>query len=61
MTKPGIDADGVAENAADHFMQCPACSKWLDMRDLAQVVEHIHDSEIEVLEGPAPRREGSLQ
>jgi hypothetical protein len=43
MTKPGIDADGVAENEADHFIRCPACSQWFDMRDLAQVVEHIHD------------------
>jgi hypothetical protein len=60
--KPGIDADGVAENEADHFMKCPACSQWFDMRDLAQVVEHIHDSEIEVLVGPVPpRREGPLQ
>jgi hypothetical protein len=32
-------------------MKCPACS--LDMRDLTQVAEHIHDSEVEVLEGPA--------
>jgi hypothetical protein len=47
MTKPGIDADGVAEKEADNFMKCPACSQWFDMRDLAQVVEHIHDSEIE--------------
>jgi uncharacterized C2H2 Zn-finger protein len=62
MTKPGIDADGVAENEADHFMKCPACSQWFDMRDLAQVVEHIHDSEIEVLEGPIPPpREMRLQ
>jgi hypothetical protein len=28
--------------------------QWFDMPDLAQVVEHIHDSEIEVLEGPIP-------
>jgi uncharacterized C2H2 Zn-finger protein len=61
MTKPGIDADGVAENEADHFMKCPACSQWFDMRDLVQVVEHVHDAEIEVLEVPAPRREGQLQ
>jgi hypothetical protein len=54
MTKPGIDADGVPENEADHFMKCPACSQWFDMRDLAQVVEHVHDSEIEVLEAPIP-------
>jgi hypothetical protein len=52
MTKPGIDADGVAENEADHFTKCPACSQWLDMLDLAQVVQHIHDSEIEVLSLP---------
>jgi hypothetical protein len=61
MTKPGIDADGVAENEADHFMQCPVCSQWFDMPDLAEVVEHIHDSEIEVLEGPVPPpREGPV-
>jgi hypothetical protein len=56
-----MDADGVSENEADHFMKCPACSQWFDMRDLAQVVEHVHDAEIEFLEGPAPRREGPLQ
>jgi hypothetical protein len=40
-------------------MRCPACSQWFDMRDLAQVIEHIHDSEIEVLQGPVPPpREG---
>lgn len=55
MTKPGIDADGIAENEADHFMKCPVCSQWFDMYDLAQVVEHIHDSEIEVLEVSLPR------
>jgi hypothetical protein len=55
MTEPGIDADGVAENEADHFMRCPACSQWFDMLDLAQVVEHIHDGEIEVLEVSLPR------
>ena len=37
---------------------CPVCSQWFDMRDLAQVAEHIHDaSKIEVLEGPAPPRD----
>jgi hypothetical protein len=43
-------------------MKCPACSQWFDMRDLAQVVEHIHDSQIEVREGPVrPPREGPMQ
>ena len=37
---------------------CPVCSQWFDMRDLAQVAEHIRDgSKIEVLEGPAPPRD----
>ncbi len=47
--EPGIDADGVAENEAGHFTKCPGCSQWFDTRDLARVVEHVHDSEIEVL------------
>jgi hypothetical protein len=25
------------------FQRCPVCSRWFDMRDLAQVAEHIHD------------------
>ncbi|WP_156041852.1 hypothetical protein [Bradyrhizobium sp. URHD0069] len=61
MTKPGQDVNGIARTDADHHMKCPACGQWFDMRDLAQVVEHIHDGEIEVLEGPAPRREGQNQ
>jgi hypothetical protein len=28
-------------------MKCLACGQWFDMRDLGQVVEHIHGSEIE--------------
>jgi hypothetical protein len=36
-------------------MKCPACSQWFDMRDLAQVAEHIRDSgDIEILEGHEP-------
>jgi hypothetical protein len=54
----GTDGDGVAQSEADHFEKCPVCSQWFDMRDLAQVAEHIHDgSKIEVLEGPAPPRD----
>ena len=61
MTQPGRDVDGGAENEADHFMKCPACSQWFDMRDLAQVVEHVHDDEIDVLKEPIPPpREGPV-
>jgi hypothetical protein len=49
----GAGGDGVAQSEADHFEKRPVCSQWFDMRDLAQVAEHIHDSsEIEILEGP---------
>lgn len=30
---------------AEHFIRCPACGGWIDMRDLGQVMEH---------EGPLP-------
>jgi hypothetical protein len=50
----GRDVDNAAPNDADHHMKCPGCGLSFDMRDLAQVVEHIHDSHIEVLE-PPPR------
>jgi hypothetical protein len=51
----GVDADGVAETEVDHFMKCPVCEQWFDMRDLAQVAEHVHDdSEVEVQIGPGP-------
>jgi hypothetical protein len=27
-------------NEADHFIQCPVCRTWIDMRDLGQILEH---------------------
>jgi hypothetical protein len=48
----GIDPDGVAE--ADHFMKCPGCGEWFDMRDLNQLLAHVHDPEVEICEGPSP-------
>jgi CRISPR/Cas system type I-B associated protein Csh2 (Cas7 group RAMP superfamily) len=56
----GIDADGIAQTEADHFMKCPGCREWFDMRDLGQVLAHVHDAEIEISEGPEPRRQGPL-
>jgi hypothetical protein len=34
-----------------------ACGGWFDMRDLAQMLAHIHDAEIEIIEGPEPPRQ----
>jgi hypothetical protein len=33
----GYDADGRAKTEADHFMKCPGCGHWFDMRDLSAV------------------------
>ena len=53
----GTDPDGIAETEADHFMNCPGCGEWFDMRDLGQVLAHVHDAEIEISEGPEPPRQ----
>jgi hypothetical protein len=57
----GIDADGVAQTEADHFMKCPGCGEWFDMHDLGQVLAHVHDAKIEIVEVPMPPRENPLQ
>jgi hypothetical protein len=31
---------GEPKNEAEHYMQCPVCGGYFDMRDLAQVLEH---------------------
>jgi hypothetical protein len=57
----GVDPDGVAETEADHFMKCPGCGEWFDMRDLDQLLAHVHDAEIEICAGPTPPKpEGSV-
>lgn len=60
MTEPGIDADNLAQTEADHFMKCPGCGQWFDMRDLGQALSHMHDcTDIEIGEGPAASRQNT--
>jgi hypothetical protein len=54
----GCDPDHVAETEADHFMKRPGCGEWFDMRDLDQLLAHVHDAEIEIGEGPKPPARG---
>jgi hypothetical protein len=57
-----FDPDGTAESEADHFGNCPVCGALLDMRDLAQMLAHVHDQEIEICEGPEPpQHEGPIR
>jgi hypothetical protein len=53
----GFDPDDAVETEADHFGNCPVCGAYLDMRDLGQLLAHIHDQEIEIGEGPEPPRD----
>jgi hypothetical protein len=46
----GRDADGMAGSELDHFGNCPYCDALVDMRDLAQVIEHVHDRWDEIVE-----------
>jgi hypothetical protein len=47
---------------ADHFGNCPICGAYLDMRDLGQVLAHVHDLTIELCVGEdSLSREGPLQ
>jgi hypothetical protein len=41
----GHRVGGEPADEAEHFIKCPTCGNWIDMRDLAQVLEH---------EGPLP-------
>jgi hypothetical protein len=50
----GVDPDGVAESEADYFGNCLVCGAFIDTRDLAQMLAHLHDQEIEIGEGPEP-------
>ena len=40
----GRDAGNIAQSEADNFIECPACGELVDMRDLGEVFEHIHDA-----------------
>jgi hypothetical protein len=36
------------------MMTCPVCGAYLDMRDLGQILAHVHDAKIELCEGAEP-------
>ena len=38
------------QDEREHFIKCPACGRWLDMRDLGEVLAH----EQECDRSPAP-------
>jgi hypothetical protein len=51
MTKPGIDIYDPDRPEIEHYGNCPVCGALVDMRDLAQVLAHVHGAEFEIGEG----------
>jgi hypothetical protein len=47
----GNDPDGAAKTELDHFGNCPICGALVDMRDLSQVLAHLHDQQFVIEEG----------
>jgi hypothetical protein len=41
----GQRVGGEPKDKSEHFIRCPDCGTWIDMRDLGQVLEH---------QGPVP-------
>jgi len=31
---------GEPQDEREHFIKCPACGRWLDMRDVGEVLDH---------------------
>jgi len=36
----GKPRDGEPQHERGHFIQCPACGRWIDMRKLDEVLDH---------------------
>jgi hypothetical protein len=40
--KPGIDSENPDRPEIEHFGNCDVCGALVDMRDLGQVMDHMH-------------------
>ena len=52
----GKQTGGPPLSEAEHFWKCG----WFDMRDLGQMLAHVHDAEIEICGGPGPPKPVAL-
>jgi hypothetical protein len=57
----GYDADGIAKTEADHSWKAQAAGGGSTCAICAKVIEHVHNAEIEISEGPAPSREADAE
>jgi hypothetical protein len=51
----GVDADGIAQTEADHFMKCPGCPKGSTCATSTKVLAHVHEAEIQIVERDPPQ------
>jgi transcription initiation factor IIE alpha subunit len=51
--------DAEAQSEMNHYGNCPHCGALVDMRDLRQVIEHVHDGWDEISESSAPPRKSA--
>lgn len=52
------DLDKIPDKEREHFMRCPKCEEWFDMRDLSQVFEHEHSGLPKIKKRPHSKRLG---
>jgi hypothetical protein len=38
----GKPVGGEPQDERENFIQCPDCDRWIDMRDLGEVLDHEH-------------------
>jgi hypothetical protein len=51
--------DAEAQIEIDHYGSCPHCGALVDMRDLKQVIEHVHGGWDQISESSVPPRKSA--
>ena len=47
MAGEGKPIGWTARDEREHFIRCPTCGELIDMRDLGQVIDHLHGQDVE--------------
>ena len=57
----GGRSGGQPQNEQEHFIQCPACGRWIDMRKPGEVVDHESTCDKSALRQDNPKNEAAGQ
>ncbi|MCK1622410.1 hypothetical protein IVA98_03955 [Bradyrhizobium sp. 160] len=47
MVTEGKPLGWAPQDEREHFIRCTICDEWLDMRDLGEVLDHLHGQEVQ--------------